>query len=81
MQHFKTLPNAAQAVLQASAYAELRELRVETAEPRRLVLHGAVHSFYHKQLAQELLRNLAIENGYIIVNRLDVMDVPSASTR
>jgi hypothetical protein len=60
---------AATAVLAQSSVAELRRLRVdETAN--RLQLSGRVSSFYHKQLAQELVRSVAGEMQ--MVNRVDV---------
>ena len=38
----------------------------------RIVLHGCVNSFYHKQLAQELVRNQL--GGVEVVNHVQVAD-------
>jgi hypothetical protein len=45
----------AQRALAASAIPELRELRVEQSDDSLLIC-GVVSSFYHKQLAQEVVR-------------------------
>jgi osmotically-inducible protein OsmY len=47
----------AQSALSKSPIFELRELRVEQRNGV-LVLSGIVSSFYHKQLAQEVVRNV-----------------------
>ena len=47
-----------QTALAASPITALRELRVER-HGTSLQLQGLVHSFYHKQLAQEVVRALA----------------------
>ena len=60
----------AQIALTNSPIQELRELRVER-EGAILILHGAVSSFYHKQLAQEAVRSVC--NGAIqVVNSIHV---------
>ena len=59
----------AQAALCNSPVYELRELRVE----RRgdvLLLSGSVSSFYHKQLAQEVVRSVG--TGVKVVNAVRV---------
>ncbi|MFH1265816.1 MAG: BON domain-containing protein [Planctomycetota bacterium] len=45
----------AQTALAASRIPELRDLRVER-QNGALVIRGVVSSFYHKQLAQEIVR-------------------------
>ncbi|MEM6692767.1 MAG: BON domain-containing protein [Planctomycetota bacterium] len=60
---------AAIAALAESSVAELRFLRVDESE-HELRLSGNVSSFYHKQLAQEILRPIA--EGKQVVNRVDV---------
>jgi osmotically-inducible protein OsmY len=47
-----------QTALAASPFYALRELRVER-QNSSLRLYGLVASFYHKQLAQEVVRSLA----------------------
>jgi hypothetical protein len=47
----------AQEALASSHFYELRELAVESREDV-LVLSGSVSSFFHKQLAQEVVRSL-----------------------
>ncbi len=59
----------ARAVLAASPIQALRELRVEQAGTS-LILSGRVGSFYHKQLAQEVVRLIARDMR--IVNTIDV---------
>lgn len=39
-------------------YLARRNLRFETADEGRVILRGAVASYYHKQMAQEALRRL-----------------------
>ncbi len=48
----------AQTALADSPVYALRELTVEQA-PDGLLIHGCVSSFYHKQLAQEVVRAVA----------------------
>lgn len=59
----------AQQALQASPIYALREVRVEQTG-NTLLLSGRVSSFYHKQLAQELV--LALAEGVEVVNTIDV---------
>ena len=65
-----SLCREAQSALNASPLYDLRELTVEEAADRRLVLRGMVSSFYHKQLAQEMVR--AVSDGMPVINSLDV---------
>jgi hypothetical protein len=50
----------AQAALASSPFYELRELQVEWRDDA-LLLSGTVSSFYHKQLAQEVVRSVSKE--------------------
>jgi osmotically-inducible protein OsmY len=59
----------AQAALQTSSIVALREVRVQESEGA-LRLSGRVSSFYHKQLAQEVV--LAVASGMEVVNQIDV---------
>ena len=61
--------SAATEVLASSSVSELRRLRVD-GEANELHLSGIVRSFYHKQLAQETVRNVA--GDMRVVNRVDV---------
>jgi hypothetical protein len=65
-------PLAARAknALQSSKIHSLRKLQVEQAAGA-IILRGRVESFYHKQLAQELIRT-AIE-GVEVINALQVV--------
>lgn len=59
----------AQSALSASPVFALRELRVKR-HGDQLVISGPVSSFYHKQLAQEVV--LAIAEGMEVVNSISV---------
>jgi hypothetical protein len=59
----------AQAALCNSPFYELRELLVEPREDG-LLLSGGVSSFYHKQLAQEVVRS--VSTGIKLVNTVQV---------
>ena len=59
----------AQAALQTSPIFALRDVRVQEAEGA-LRLSGQVSSFYHKQLAQEVV--LAVASGMDVVNLINV---------
>ena len=59
----------AQSALLASPIFVLRELQVEHVD-ESLMLSGRVDSFYHKQLAQEMVR--AVSDGMPVINSLDV---------
>lgn len=67
----------AQSALQASPFYDLRELTVEEQEDRRLVVRGIVGSYYHKQLAQEVILGLAKSRSYRVVNDVEVIDMLS----
>jgi hypothetical protein len=59
----------AQAALANSPFYELRELLVE-ARDGALLISGRVTSFYHKQLAQEVVRSVC--TGAAVVNSINV---------
>lgn len=61
----------ARAALAASPVFALRELDVAMAGDR-LIISGRVNCFYHKQLAQEIVRN-AVE-GVPVINAISVDD-------
>lgn len=69
-----TLENAveerAQGALLESPIYDLRDLRVENVAGV-LWINGSVSSYYHKQLAQEVVRAVAI--GSEVVNAVEVM--------
>jgi hypothetical protein len=56
-------------LLQSPVFA-LRDLNVERSG-EHLVIQGRVRSFYHKQLAQELVR--AVSGGLPVVNSVEVL--------
>jgi osmotically-inducible protein OsmY len=56
-------------VLERSPYLPRRNLRYEAAEGR-VVLRGTVHSYYQKQMAQEMLK--AVDGVHEIENHLEV---------
>ena len=62
----------AKAVLRRSNVVDLRRLVVER-ERQVVVLRGSVSSFYHKQLAQELVRN-ELDDDVEVVNHAHVID-------
>jgi osmotically-inducible protein OsmY len=65
----KDVQPKAQLALQASPIFALRDVQVhQTGES--LLLSGHVASFYHKQLAQEVVR--AVAGGVEVVNTIDV---------
>jgi len=55
--------------LSESPITELRELVVEE-DGERLLISGQVRSFYHKQLAQETVRQFA--DGRTVLNHVNV---------
>ncbi len=57
----------AQSALAASPIYELRDLQVEHRDGM-LVILGSVSSFYHKQLAQEVVRSVC--RGIDVVNSI-----------
>jgi hypothetical protein len=61
----------AQAALCSSPFYELHDLRVDD-RGGALTISGTVTSFYHKQLAQEVVRSVCKEIE--IVNTIDVSD-------
>jgi hypothetical protein len=68
---------AQQALLESPVYA-LRELVVQR-DGETLVLIGEVCSFYHKQLAQELVRQFA--EGVEVVNTVSVQETARSFPR
>jgi uncharacterized NAD-dependent epimerase/dehydratase family protein len=66
----KDVQPRAQRALTASPIFALRELRVENAG-EALLISGLVSSFYHKQLAQEVVR--AVAEGIAVVNSIHVL--------
>jgi hypothetical protein len=60
----------AQKALADSPVAALRELRVESIDEGSLLISGSVASFYHKQLAQEVVRAVAL--GLEVINSVTV---------
>jgi hypothetical protein len=59
----------AQTALASSPFYELRELQVQWRDDA-LLLSGCVSSFYHKQLAQEVVRSVCRDTG--VVNSVHV---------
>lgn len=73
----------AQAALQASPVFALQHLTVDAAE-ERLMISGKVNCFYHKQLAQEIVRHavegIRVTNAVLVEEertRPDSVDKPS----
>lgn len=65
----KDFQKRAQKALAGSPFYALRELQVEY-DGETLLLRGQVNSFYHKQLAQEVVRHAA--EGVDVVNSIEV---------
>ncbi len=61
----------AQCALRESPIFDLRHVLVEQVEDS-LYISGSVTSFYHKQLAQEIVR--AVSNGADVVNSISVVN-------
>lgn len=59
----------AQCALRESPIFDLRHVNVEQVDDS-LCISGSVSCFYHKQLAQEIVR--AVSNGASVVNTLQV---------
>ena len=59
----------AQAALASSPFYELRELQVEWRDDA-LCLSGCVTSFYHKQIAQEVVRSVC--RDAMVINSIRV---------
>jgi hypothetical protein len=55
----------AQAALESSPFHELREVRVQR-RGESLLISGTVSSFYHKQVAQEVVRSVG--KGIELIN-------------
>jgi hypothetical protein len=66
----KDIQPRAQRALTASPIYALRELRVDQTGDT-LLISGLVSSFYHKQLAQEVVR--AVSEGVEVVNSIRVL--------
>ena len=64
------LPRAQRALNDSSIY-DLRDLQVEQLDGT-LLLRGTVSSFYHKQLAQELVRMVCRDGEIELVNSICV---------
>jgi hypothetical protein len=71
----KEIQPRAQKALSASPVFALRELRVDQKDDQ-LMISGHVSSFYHKQLAQEVVR--AVAEGIEVVNSVKVRDGATA---
>ena len=69
-----TVDTEARAILQACPHRDLQQLHIRLTTDHKLRIHGLVHSYYHKQLAQELLRELAAQNGFQIANETEMFD-------
>lgn len=73
-------PAVEQVVREALAHSPIqshRKIRVEQTGDT-LFLHGRVESFYYKQLAQEVVRNVC--RGVQVANELDVEYVVTGQT-
>jgi hypothetical protein len=57
--------------LAGSHFTSIREVAVDTCNAE-LHLRGRVPYFYYKQLAQEMVRDLASKSGLTIVNQIEV---------
>ena len=64
----ESIEERAQSVLSSSVIYELRDLHVEHVG-QTLLISGRVESYYHKQLAQELVRAVA---AIEVVNTISV---------
>lgn len=61
----------AQSALARSPIAELQQVQVEELNGR-LLISGTVSSFYHKQLAQEVIRTVLRDADVHLVNEIEV---------
>lgn len=61
----------AQAALANSPIYELRDLRVEQRNGNMLI-SGTVSTYYHKQLAQEVVRAFCDAIGVQVINKIEV---------
>ncbi|QDV27657.1 BON domain-containing protein [Aureliella helgolandensis] len=66
---FRDVTGQIQDLLAESPIADVRRIRVEQ-DGNRVLLHGQVHSFYAKQMAQETVRRAG--QGLHIVNSVNV---------
>jgi hypothetical protein len=64
----------ARAALANSSIYVLRKLQIDRDEDDALVMRGRVDSYYHKQLAQELVK--AATDGTKVINALQVVYTP-----
>ncbi len=69
----KNVQQAAQGALIASPIHELQKLQVEQVD-NKLLISGKVNSFYHKQLAQEVVFN-AVIGDVLVINSTDVHEI------
>jgi hypothetical protein len=67
----KQVQPRAQSALAGSPIYELRDLRVEQ-QGEALLICGVVSSFYHKQLAQEVVRAVCQDVEVELVNSIQV---------
>jgi len=65
----------AQAALAKSPFYELRDLQVEERQGA-LLISGCVSSFYHKQLAQEVVRSVCTDTEVINSIRVEAEEAP-----
>ncbi len=68
----RTLKVRAQKALESSPIHELHDLRVEQYSDV-LAISGTVSSFYHKQLAQEIIRGICKNLDVELVNSIQVL--------
>ena len=66
---FDEVQPRAQAALANSPFYELRDLQVEQRDGT-LCISGCVSSFYHKQIAQEVVRSVCV--GAEVINSIRV---------
>lgn len=72
MGSFVELGEAAQRLLIASPYPDVRTVKVDVTPDGKIALHGSVNCFFHKQLAQETIRELALSYETRVANHLTV---------
>jgi hypothetical protein len=70
-----SIKHDAQTALRTSPFYDLRELKIEELDDQRLIIRGMVGSFYHKQLAQEVVLGFAKNRSYRVVNAVEVIDM------
>ncbi|GAB6165141.1 hypothetical protein JCM19992_11410 [Thermostilla marina] len=68
----RTVEPRAQSALRSSPIVELQQLRV-VQDNDRLLISGVVSSFYHKQLAQEVVRAVLRDADVHLVNEIEVL--------